>query len=130
MWSRRARWLRGIEQKIKEEKYMTYLYLAMAILAEVAATSALKASEQFTKIVPSTIVLIGYGLSFYLLTLVLKTIPVGITYAVWSGIGIILIAIIGAAFYDQIPDIPAMVGMGLIISGVIVIHLFSKTVGH
>jgi small multidrug resistance pump len=109
---------------------MAYLHLALAILAEVIATSALKASEQFTKIIPSAIVLIGYGVSFYLLTLVLKTIPVGITYAVWSGIGIVLIALIGAVFYNQIPDLPAVVGMGLILSGVLVIHLFSKTVGH
>jgi small multidrug resistance pump len=109
---------------------MAYLHLALAILAEVIATSALKASEQFTKIIPSAIVLIGYGVSFYLLTLVLKTIPVGITYAVWSGIGIVLIALIGAVFYNQIPDLPAIVGMGLILSGVLVIHLFSKTVGH
>jgi small multidrug resistance pump len=109
---------------------MTYLYLALAILAEVIATSALKASEQFTKIVPSIVVLVGYGLSFYLLTLVLKTMPIGITYAVWSGVGIISIATIGAIFYKQIPDFPAIIGMGLIISGVIVIHLFSKTVGQ
>ena len=109
---------------------MTYLYLALAILAEVIATSALKASEQFTKIVPSIVVLVGYGLSFYLLTLVLRTMPIGITYAVWSGVGIISIAAIGAIFYKQIPDLPAIIGMGLIISGVIVIHLFSKTVGQ
>jgi len=109
---------------------MAYLYLALAILAEVIATSALKASEEFTKLVPSTLVLIGYGVAFYLMTLVLRTIPIGITYAVWSGAGIILIAIVGAIFYKQIPDIPAVIGMGLIVSGVIVIHLFSKTVSH
>jgi small multidrug resistance pump len=73
---------------------------------------------------------VGYGFSFYLLTLVLRTIPIGITYAVWSGIGIISIALIGAIFYGQIPDFPAVIGMGLIISGVLVIHLFSKTVGN
>jgi small multidrug resistance pump len=109
---------------------MAYLYLALAILAEVVATSALKASDGFTKLVPSIVVLVGYGLSFYLLTFVLRTIPIGITYAVWSGIGIISIALIGAIFYGQIPDIPAVIGMGLIISGVLVIHLFSKNVGN
>ena len=109
---------------------MAYLYLALAILAEMVATSALKASEEFTKLVPSTIVLIGYGVAFYFMTLVLRTIPIGITYAVWSGIGIILIAIVGAIFYKEIPDLPAIIGMGLIVSGVIVIHLFSKTVSH
>ena len=107
---------------------MAYLYLALAILAETIATSALKASEEFTKILPSAIVLVGYGISFYFMTLVLRTIPIGITYAVWSGIGIVLIAVVGAIFYKQIPDIPAVIGMGLIIAGVVVIHLFSKTV--
>ena len=109
---------------------MAYLYLALAILSEVIATSALKASEEFTKLVPSIIVLIGYGAAFYFMTLVLRTIPIGITYAVWSGVGIVLIAIVGAIFYKEIPDLPAVIGMGLIISGVIVIHLFSNTVTH
>ena len=109
---------------------MAYLYLALAIIAETIATSALKASEEFTKILPSAIVLIGYGISFYFMTLVLRTIPIGITYAVWSGVGIVLIAVAGAIFYKQIPDLPALIGMGLIVAGVIVIHLFSETVGH
>ena len=109
---------------------MAYLYLAIAIVAEVIATSALKASEEFTKLLPSLIVVIGYGVAFYFMTLVLRTIPIGITYAVWSGIGIVLVAILGVFLYKQIPDIPAIIGMGLIISGVVVIHLFSKTVGH
>ena len=109
---------------------MTYLYLAFAILAEVVGTSALKASEEFTKLVPSIIVVTGYGLAFYFMTLVLRTIPIGITYAVWSGIGIVLIAVVGAIIYKQIPDIPAIIGMVLIILGVAVIHLFSKTVRH
>ena len=107
---------------------MAYLFLAIAIIAEVAATSALKASAQFTKLVPSAIVVFGYGIAFYFLTLVLKTIPLGITYAVWSGLGIVLVATIGVFLYKQIPDIPAIIGMGLIVAGVIVIHLFSKTV--
>jgi small multidrug resistance pump len=109
---------------------MTYLYLALAIIAEVAATSALKASEEFTKLIPSLIVIIGYCISFYLVTLVLRTIPVGITYAIWSGVGIVLIALVGAILYKQIPDIPAVIGMGLIIAGVVVINVYSKTLVH
>ncbi|MFQ5345274.1 MAG: DMT family transporter [Mariprofundus sp.] len=109
---------------------MAYLYLAIAIIAEVVATSALKASEEFTRLLPSLIVVIGYGAAFYFMTLVLRTIPIGITYAIWSGIGIVLVAVIGAFLYKQVPDIPAIIGMGLIISGVVVIHVFSKTVSH
>jgi small multidrug resistance pump len=107
---------------------MAYLYLSIAIIAEVAATSALKASAEFTKLVPSTVVVIGYGVAFYFLTLVLRSIPIGITYAVWSGLGIVMVAVIGAILYKQIPDIPAIIGMGLIVSGVIVIHVYSKTI--
>jgi len=109
---------------------MAYLYLGIAIIAEVVATSALKASAEFTRLWPSLIVVVGYGVAFYFLTLVLRTIPIGITYAVWSGIGIVLVAVIGALLYKQVPDIPAIIGMGLIISGVVVIHAFSKTIGH
>ena len=109
---------------------MAYLYLALAIFAEMVATSALKASEEFTKLIPSIVVLVGYGVAFYFMTLVLRTIPIGITYAVWSGVGIILIAVIGAIFYKEIPDLPAIIGMGLIIAGVAMIHLFSNTVSH
>ncbi len=109
---------------------MTYLYLAIAIIAEVAATSALKASEEFTNLIPSIIVVAGYGIAFYFLTLVLRVMPVGITYAVWSGFGIVLISVVGVLLYKQTPDVPAMIGMGLIVLGVIVIHVFSKTVSH
>lgn len=109
---------------------MAYLYLAIAIIAEVAATSALKASAEFTKLIPSTIVVVGYGVAFYFMTLVLRTIPVGITYAIWSGLGIVLVTIVGTVFYKQIPDFPAIIGMALIVSGVVVIHVFSKTVSH
>lgn len=109
---------------------MAYLYLAIAIVAEVTATSALKASAEFTKLFPSLIVIVGYGVAFYFMTMVLRTIPIGITYAVWSGIGIVLVAIVGVFLYKQIPDVPAIIGMSLIILGVVVIHLFSKTVGH
>ncbi|MEE8266331.1 MAG: multidrug efflux SMR transporter [Acidiferrobacterales bacterium] len=109
---------------------MAYLYLAVAIIAEVIATSALKASEEFTKPVPSAIVIIGYGVAFYCLALVLRNIPVGITYAIWAGLGIVLIAIVGAVLFRQVPDIPAVLGMTLIVSGVVVINVFSKTVSH
>jgi len=109
---------------------MGYLYLALAIIAEVIATSALKASEEFTKLVPSITVVVGYALAFYFLALVLKVIPVGIAYAIWAGMGIVLIAIVAAIVYKQIPDWPAIVGMLLIISGVLVINIFSKTAVH
>jgi len=109
---------------------MGYLYLAIAIITEVAATSALKASQEFTKLVPSLIVVIGYGVAFYLLTLVLRTIPVGIAYALWAGLGIVLVVIIGAILYKQIPDFPAAIGIGLIVAGVVVINVFSKTAAH
>jgi len=109
---------------------MAYLYLAIAILAEVIGTSALKASKEFTSFVPSLIVVVGYGAAFYFMTLALRSIPLGITYAVWSGVGIVLIAIAGAFLYQEIPDFPAIIGMGLIVAGVAVIHLFSKTISH
>ncbi len=109
---------------------MTYWYLLLAIATEVIATSALKSAEEFTKMLPSAIVVIGYLSSFYFMMLVLRTLPVGITYAIWSGVGIVLVTIAGIALYDQTPDTPAIVGMALIVSGVVVIHIFSKTVAH
>ncbi len=109
---------------------MGYFYLTVAIITEVIGTSALKASEAFTKPGPSIIVVLGYGAAFYFLSLVLKTIPVGIAYAIWAGMGIVLIAIIGAIVFKQIPDLPAIIGMALIVSGVLVINVFSKTVSH
>ncbi len=109
---------------------MSYIYLALAILTEVIATSALKATAEFTKLWPSLLVISGYALSFYFLTLTLRTIPIGITYAVWSGIGIVFITLAGVVFYKQTPDLPAVIGMALIISGVIVIHLFSNMKVH
>ncbi len=107
---------------------MTYLYLFLAIVAEVIATSSLKAAEGFTKLGPSLLVVIGYLAAFFLLSLVLRTMTVGIAYAIWSGVGIILLAIVGAVAFREIPDTPAVIGMGLIIAGVIVIHAFSQTV--
>jgi len=107
-----------------------YVYLAFAIIAEVAATSALKASAEFTKWLPSLIVVVGYGISFYFVMLALRSIPLAIAYAVWSGVGLVLVAIVGGLLYKQVPDIPAIIGMGLIVLGVVVMHVFSKTVGH
>ena len=109
---------------------MTYLYLAIAIVAEVAATSALKASVEFTKLFPSLVVVVGYGVAFYFLTLVLRTLPIGISYAIWLGVGLVVVSIVGALIYKKISDTPAIIGMGLIIAGVVVINVFSKTVSH
>ena len=109
---------------------MAYIYLSIAIVAEVAATSALKASEEFTRLWPSLMVVTGYAIAFYCMTLTLRSLPVGITYAIWSGMGIVLVAFAAAVLYKQMPDLPAMLGMGLIIAGVVVIQLFSKTVNH
>ncbi|KAF1715972.1 QacE family quaternary ammonium compound efflux SMR transporter [Pseudoxanthomonas yeongjuensis] len=107
-----------------------YLYLGIAIVAEVVATSALKASEGFTRTGPSLVVAIGYGVAFYFLSLVLKTVPMGVAYAIWSGVGIVLIAAIGWLLMKQPLDLPALLGIGLIVAGVAVIQLFSRTVAH
>jgi len=115
---------------IARRENMAYAYLFVAIVAEVVGTTALKASEEFTKLFPSIVVVVGYGIAFYFLSVVLRTIPVGIAYAAWSGIGIVLIAIAGAVMFKQIPDVPAIIGMSLIVAGVVVMHLFSKTIGH
>ena len=109
---------------------MGYLYLSIAIVAEVVATNALKASEEFSKLGPSIIVIVGYGIAFYFLSLVLKTIPVGVAYAIWSGVGIVLVAIVAAVIFKQVLDIPAIVGIVLIVSGVVVMNVYSKTIGH
>mgnify|MGYP001300283167 FL=1 len=104
---------------------MAYAYLLIAILSEVLATSMLKASDGFTKLIPSIVTFIGYSVSFYFLSMVLKYIPMGISYAIWSGLGIVLISIVGLLVFKQELDMPGIFGMVLIISGVIVIHLFS-----
>jgi len=109
---------------------MGYIYLLIAIIAEVVGTSALKASDGFTKWIPSVIVVIGYGIAFYFLSLVLRSIPVGVAYAIWSGLGIVLISLVGYVYFKQPLDFPAIAGMALIISGVIVINIFSKTISH
>ena len=107
-----------------------WVYLISAIVSEVIATSALKASTGFSKPLPSVVVVVGYLVSFYFLSLTLKTIPVGIAYAIWSGVGVVLISIVAWLLYGQRLDLPALIGMGLIISGVMVINLFSSTAGH
>ena len=104
---------------------MAYTYLLIAILSEVLATSMLKASDGFTKLIPSIVTFIGYSVSFYFLSMVLRYIPMGISYAIWSGLGIVLISIVGLLVFKQELDLPGIFGMVLIISGVIVIHLFS-----
>ena len=109
---------------------MSYVYLAIAIIAEVIATSSLKASAEFIRLWPSLLVVLGYATAFYCMTLALRAIPLGITYAIWSGLGIVRITLVGVVVYDEKLDLPAAIGMGLIITGVVVINLFSKTAGH
>ena len=107
-----------------------YLTLMLAIIAETIGTSALQSSHQFTRLWPSVLVVVAYAISFYLLALTLKYMPVGIMYALWSGLGIVLIAIIGALAFGQKLDIPAIIGIGLILAGVVTINVFSNTVTH
>ncbi len=109
---------------------MAYLYLSIAIIAEVVATTALKASEQFTQLWPTVIVFAGYTAAFYCLTQVLKYMSLGVVYAVWAGLGIVLVTLAGLVVYKQVPDVPAVLGIGLIVGGVVVINVFSKTVTH
>lgn len=109
---------------------MSYIYLAVAIVAEVIATSFLKQSDGFSKPLPTLIMAIGYLVAFYFLSLTLRQVPTGIAYAIWSGVGIVLIAGIAWIVQGQKLDAAAMVGMGLIIAGVIVMNVWSKTAGH
>lgn len=109
---------------------MKYLFLAMAIICEVIGTSFMKQSDGFTRLVPSLVTVAAYLAAFYCLSLTLKTIPTGIAYAIWSGVGIVLIAIVGWVFQGQKLDLPAILGMGLIVAGVLVMNLFSKTTAH
>ncbi|CAI0794560.1 Methyl viologen resistance protein C [Serratia quinivorans] len=106
------------------------MYLAMAIVAEVVATTMLKASEGFTRLWPSLVVVVGYAVAFWGLSMVVKTMPLGIVYAIWSGMGIVLVSIAAVFVYQQKLDLPAVFGMGLIIAGVLVINLLSKTAAH
>ena len=107
-----------------------WLALAIAIVAEVIGTTALKASNEFTRLWPSFIVVVGYGTAFYFMSISMRVLPVGVMYAIWSGMGIVLVSIIGWVVYKQTLDVPAMIGMGLIIAGAIVINVFSKSVVH
>ena len=109
---------------------MNYHYLIITIVAEVIATSALKATDEYTRFIPSLIVVVGYAIAFYFFTLTLRTFPVGVAYALWAGLGIVLVAFVTAIFYRQVPDLPAIAGISLIICGVVVIQLFSKTASH
>lgn len=105
---------------------MGYFYLIVAIVTEVIGTAALKPSDGFTRLGPSLVVVVGYGLSFYFFSLVLRTVPVGVAYAIWSGLGVVLITLTALVLYRQRPDAPALLGMGLILAGVVVINLFSR----
>ncbi|MCH4812525.1 DMT family transporter [Vreelandella neptunia] len=109
---------------------MTFVYLVLAIVAEVIATSALKASVGFTRPLPSAVVVIGYGLAFYLLSLVLRTLPVGVAYAIWAGLGIVLVTLVGIVVFGEKPDLPAVVGISLIVAGVVMLQVFSKMNVH
>ncbi|HWZ49430.1 MAG TPA: SMR family transporter [Herbaspirillum sp.] len=107
-----------------------YFYLAIAIASEVIATSALRAADGFTRLLPSILVVAGYALAFFFLALTLKTIPVGIAYAIWAGIGIVLVSLVAYFLYGQTLDAPALIGIGLIVAGVVVINLFSESSAH
>jgi len=107
-----------------------YIYLFVAIVCEVIATTALKAANGFTVLVPSVIVVVGYAIAFYFLGLTLKWLPVGITYAIWAGLGIVLVAIASAVVYRQMPDFYGILGMTLIVAGVVIVNTLSKTNVH
>jgi len=136
-WSKvvRPAWARCLEwffllQSRKQHRMNAYVALGIAIVAEVIATTALKSSESFTRLVPSLISIAGYGTALYLLTVTMKSIPTGITYAIWSGLGIVLISITSFFVHQQKIDLWGMVGMGLIIAGVVVLNLFSNSTTH
>lgn len=107
-----------------------YVYLILAVAAETIGTSALQASQQFTRLVPSLLVVGGYGAAFYLLSLTLRVMPVGIVYAIWSGLGIVFIALIGIVVFGQKLDLPALLGLAMIVGGILVINLFSGSTTH
>ncbi len=109
---------------------MSYLYLALAIVAEVTATTFLKQSAGFTRLVPTLVMVTGYAISFFFLSLTLRTMPTGVAYAIWSGFGIVLITAIAWIWHGQKMDGPAIIGIAMIFAGVLVMNLFSKTTGH
>ncbi|EDP59912.1 quaternary ammonium compound-resistance protein [Vibrio sp. AND4] len=104
--------------------------LSIAIVCEVIATSSIPKTEQFTRMMPSTVVIVGYGIAFFLLSVTVKSMPVGIVYAIWSGAGIVLVAAVGYFLYGQKLDLAALVGIGFILTGVMIVNLLSKTIGH
>jgi|TARA_B100001093_G_scaffold264476_1_gene252896 small multidrug resistance pump len=103
-----------------------YLYLLIAIIGEIVATTYLKSTNNFTEVMPTTYVVTGYGISFYFMMLAMKTLPVAITYSIWSGVGISAITILGVLKYKEVPDLMALIGIGLIIIGVIILVFYSK----
>jgi multidrug transporter EmrE-like cation transporter len=109
---------------------MPYIYMLLAVISEVIATTSLKAADGFTRTVPSVLVVIGYGTAFYFLSMTLRSLPVGTAYAIWSGCGVVLVAIAGWLVYGQKMDLWGVIGMGLIIAGVLVLNLVSKTSVH
>ena len=109
---------------------MHYLTLSLAIVFEVAATTALQASEGFTRPLQTTFALIGYAIAFYCLSLTLRSMPVGIAYAIWSAVGIVLMAAVGWVFYRQALDAAALIGIAFIIAGVLIVNVFSKSISH
>lgn len=107
-----------------------FLFLALAIIAETVATTSLKMSEQFTRLWPSVVTVAGYAAVFYFLSFALRTIPVGVAYAVWSAAGIVLVTVVGMVVFKQTPDLPAVIGLSLIVAGVVIVNLFSKMSAH
>ena len=108
--------------------FIPYIYLFVAVLLEVIGTTALKSTENFTKLIPTFVMIISYGIAFYFLCLVMKFLPVGVTYAIWSGLGIVLISVISAFYYKEWLDLPAIIGLIFIIVGICIIQLYSKTI--
>ena len=109
---------------------MNLLFLIVAIVAEVVGTTALKASDGFSRALPSLVVVVSYALAFYFLSLTLRAIPVGVAYAIWSGLGIVLISGVGWIYFKQSLDLPAILGIALIVAGVLIVNVFSQTAGH
>lgn len=120
----------NLQYSCEGERMKGWVYLLIAIVSEVIGTSGLKASAEFTRLWPSLATIFAYCTSFFFLSLTLRTIPVGIAYAVWGGVGIVLITIVGWAYFGQRLDAPAILGMSLIIAGVVILNVFSKTVPH
>ncbi len=119
-----------LHRPVRNSAMKQWLFLSIAIVSEVVATSALKASNGFTQLWPSLIVVAGYAIAFFFLSLTLRTMPVGIAYAIWSGIGIVLITLIAWFIFNQSLDIPAIIGLTLIIAGVVILQVFSKSTAH